>query len=317
MADGTIPSRPNPFRVDGPALISFSGGRTSAYLLSRVLDAGLQPDVHVIFCNTGKEDDRTLDFVRACGEGWGVPIRWLEYRRRYLPIYKSPDVAETARKLREHFGLTFEEANGRTEPGFVEVTYETAARTGDKPSATHPFTNLVCMSGVPNATTRLCTTEMKIRVMKKFMLAQGYEEWTNVVGIRADEPIRVARMRKPPPERWENAVPLADAGVTLDDVLSFWAGQPFDLQLPNDPELGTYEGNCDLCHLKSDAKKVRVARERPEALRWWFEVEHASGSRFRPRMPYREVRRLAVLNSVGVALPDNLSTDLGDCICHE
>ena len=324
----------DPFLIEGPALISLSGGRTSADMLRRILDRGLQSDVHVLFCNTGKEDDRTLDFVHEIGRHWSVGVRWLQYRRRYLPQYRSAEVAETARKIREAFGLTFAEKPVKAEPvvklamesldieepapvddpGFVEVTYETAARTGDKPSAEHPFTNLVCMSGVPNATTRLCTTEMKIRVMKKFMLAQGYEAWTNVVGIRADEPRRVARMRVKPPERWENAVPLADAGVTVHDVLAYWRTAPFDLQLVNDPELGTYEGNCDQCMLKSDDKKVRLARERPESLDFWEKVEEASGSTFRPRMPYREVRRLAMLNAVPAC---DVETDLGDCICHD
>lgn len=309
-------SRSDPFFIEGPAVISFSGGRTSAYMLHWILERGLQPDVHVLFCNTGKEDDRTLDFVDECARRFDVRVRWLEYRRRYLPRYKSPAVAATAWRIRDAFGLSFEEADGREEAGFVEVTYDTAARTTDPPTSEHPFTNLLAMSGVPNATTRLCTTELKIRVMKKFMLAQGYEAWTNVVGIRTDEPVRVARMRVSPPERWENAVPLADAGVTLEGVLDFWRTMPFNLRLKHDAELGTYQGNCDLCHLKSDGKKVRTAQEVPKSTNWWERVEEVSGSLFRPRLPYKEVRRLAVVGSRPSAEVDAL-TDLGDCVCHE
>jgi hypothetical protein len=50
------PSRLDPFRLDGPALVSFSGGRTSAYMLRRILDANggrLPADVHAVFANTG------------------------------------------------------------------------------------------------------------------------------------------------------------------------------------------------------------------------------------------------------------------------
>ena len=46
----------NPYLIHGPALISFSGGRTSGYMLKKILDAhsGLLPDdVHVTFANTG------------------------------------------------------------------------------------------------------------------------------------------------------------------------------------------------------------------------------------------------------------------------
>lgn len=315
----------DPFFIEGPALISFSGGRTSAYMLAKILDRArldglapgqLWPDVHVLFCNTGKEDDRTLDFVDACSRRWSVPIRWLEYRRRYLPKYKSADVAEAARRLRETFGLHFEELpEGVTEPGFVEVDYASAARTNDPPSAEHPFTNLVCMSGVPNAATRLCSTEMKTRVMKKFMLTRDYADWVNVVGIRSDEPTRVRRMRVKPPERWENAVPLADAGVSELDVLTFWREQPFDLRLPHDSEMGTYEGNCDLCMLKRTDKKVRIARERPSTIGWWERIEEASGSTFRPAIPYREVHRLAVVGADRQQLTPE--EDLQGCMCTD
>ena len=72
----------DPFKIEGPALISFSGGRTSGYMLWRILQAHggtLPDDVKVTFANTGKEMPQTLDFVRDCGERWGVNILWLEY----------------------------------------------------------------------------------------------------------------------------------------------------------------------------------------------------------------------------------------------
>ena len=70
------------FKTSGPTCISFSGGRTSAYLLWRVLQAHggtLPDDAQVLFCNTGKEEEATLRFVRECGERWNVQIVWLEY----------------------------------------------------------------------------------------------------------------------------------------------------------------------------------------------------------------------------------------------
>jgi 3'-phosphoadenosine 5'-phosphosulfate sulfotransferase (PAPS reductase)/FAD synthetase len=72
---------PVPYLIDGPALISFSGGRTSAYLLRQALDAhggSLPADVIACFANTGKEMPQTLDFVRDCSERWDVEIVWLE-----------------------------------------------------------------------------------------------------------------------------------------------------------------------------------------------------------------------------------------------
>lgn len=75
----------DPFKIEGPALISFSGGRTSGYMLWRILQAhgGTLPhDVHVCFANTGKEREETLRFVHECATRWGVRVRWLEHRSR-------------------------------------------------------------------------------------------------------------------------------------------------------------------------------------------------------------------------------------------
>lgn len=73
----------SPYQIAGPALISFSGGRTSGYMLRKILEAHggrLPADVVVGFANTGKERRETLDFVRDCGEHWDVPVVWLEWR---------------------------------------------------------------------------------------------------------------------------------------------------------------------------------------------------------------------------------------------
>jgi 3'-phosphoadenosine 5'-phosphosulfate sulfotransferase (PAPS reductase)/FAD synthetase len=70
------------FLINEPTVISFSGGRTSAYMLWRVLQSngGLPEDAIVCFANTGKEDEATLEFVRDCEKNWNCEIHWLEYR---------------------------------------------------------------------------------------------------------------------------------------------------------------------------------------------------------------------------------------------
>ena len=51
---------------DGNVQISFSGGRTSAYMLHEIIKAnnGLPSRAVVAFQNTGKEMPQTLDFVQ-------------------------------------------------------------------------------------------------------------------------------------------------------------------------------------------------------------------------------------------------------------
>lgn len=71
----------DPFNISGQTCVLVSGGRTSAYLLRRTLDSnnGLPDETVVVFCNTGKEEEASLRFVRDIGQKWDVPIVWLEY----------------------------------------------------------------------------------------------------------------------------------------------------------------------------------------------------------------------------------------------
>lgn len=219
--------------------ISFSGGRTSAYMLRRMMDNGqIGPDTHVLFANTGREREETLRFVRDVSERWNVRVVWLEY--------------------------TVEA------PGYRVVDFATASRGGE------PFEALVVKRKMlPNPVMRFCTQELKIRPMREYMKAAGYDHWTNYVGIRADEPRRVARLRAPTRGRFDVTMPLADIGVTLADVDAFWAKQPFDLALQ------PHEGNCDLCFLKRLDSRVAIAKARPDLAAWWHRIEAERGATFR------------------------------------
>jgi 3'-phosphoadenosine 5'-phosphosulfate sulfotransferase (PAPS reductase)/FAD synthetase len=209
----------SPFLLDGPACISFSGGRTSAYMLWLVLDAngGLPDDASVIFANTGREAEVTLQFVAEVARRWAVPIRWAEYR----PGFK-----------------------------FAEVDLATASRAGE------PFEALIRDKGLylPNPVQRFCTAELKIKTAERMLRADGWTEWDSLLGMRADEPSRVAKIRAMPIIKdspgVERRVPLAEASITKADVRDFWATQPFDLGLPIDFDGTTIDGNCDGCFLK-------------------------------------------------------------------
>jgi len=254
----------NPYHIHGPALISFSGGRTSAYMLYQILQAHggtLPDDVHVCFANTGKEREETLRFVHECATRWNVRVRWLEWRTR---------------RTKDDDGnvIPFDQR-------YEEVGFNSASRDGK------PFADLIAVKGyTPNAVTRFCTSELKVRVMKWFMQAQGYEHWTNIVGLRHDEKHRVDKSRAPNKERWTTALPLDDAKVTSRMVRAFWAAQDFDLQLL------PFEGNCDACFLKARPKLWEIERTVPGTLQWWSDIENSIGKgRFVTEYSYAELIR--------------------------
>ncbi|MBR8507404.1 MULTISPECIES: hypothetical protein [Burkholderia cepacia complex] len=76
----------NPYFLDGPSQFGFSGGRSSAYMLEKTVEAhgGTLPGyVFVTFHNTGKERPETLEFVRDVGSYLGVHVYWTEFTGVY------------------------------------------------------------------------------------------------------------------------------------------------------------------------------------------------------------------------------------------
>lgn len=249
---------------EGNVQISFSGGRTSAYMLYQILavNGRIDPNrVQVVFCNTGREMPATLDFVRECGDRWGVNIVWIERRDHENPRQR-----------------------------FETVSHSSASRNGE------PFEALIRRRKyLPNQQSRFCTSELKVRPAKEYLVSLGWDNWQSAIGIRADEQRRINR--NPTKERWQRWYPLADAKVTRHDVVDFWRGQPFDLGL-GVVNGNSALGNCDGCFLKSEAHQAMLARDFPERHVWWEEMEQLAGSltsnpngaRFRASYTKKELR---------------------------
>ena len=250
----------NPYKITEPTCISFSGGRTSAYMLYKVLEANdmkLPEEAIVCFANTGKEDEATLKFVNDCAVNWNVPIVWLEYRNA-------------------------EETKDR----WTQVTYETASRNGE------PFEELIRKRNyLPNPVSRFCTVELKVRTIHRYLKARNWTEWSSMLGIRADEQRRLAKIGQQDYGKHEEKIaPLGRLGVTKETVGDFWRSQPFDLGLPNMNGV-TMHGNCDLCFLKGGAQVLSLIQEKPERAVWWAKMEalalasKPSGAVFRSDRP--------------------------------
>ena len=239
----------NPYKIEGPALISFSGGRSSAYMLYHIIQAHggtLPKDVHVVFANTGLEVKETYDFIQECASRWNIEIIWLEW----IPTEDRKDIK------------------------FKIVSHNEAARNGE------PLKQLIQKRQyLPNPTQRICTYELKVKTMRRYMKSLYPESnkndgWYNVVGLRGDEMRRVFSVKNTAHElgQMESLCPMADAKVSKYDVAKFWSENDFDLNLEN-VNGSTPLGNCSLCFLKGYPTLIGIMRKHPELAKPWIEME--------------------------------------------
>ena len=117
-------------------------------------------------------------------------------------------------------------------------------------------------------------------------------EYISMIGLRSDEQLRVYRVsnRESNPqtnagyEREHPYMPLADMGITRDDVNRFWKNQDWDLELPENGPLS----NCVYCFLKGSRNLTEVHRlmQQPDSgsipgtpsdLGWWQDMERRYG----------------------------------------
>lgn len=238
---------------NGNTLISFSGGRTSGYMLHQILEAnqGLPDKAKVVFANTGREMPETLDFVQECADRWNVQITWLEYTR----------------------------INNRV--NYKVVNHNNAARNGE------PLEELfLSRSYLPNVVSRFCTAEAKVRTIKRYLVTElKWKKWFSCIGIRADEARRIKTESK---DRWTFWYPLYEDNITKKEIMEFWNKQPFNLNLVG-PNGVTPKGNCDGCFLKSEATLAMMWREHPERMQWWADMEDKIGSSFHKKRTFKEI----------------------------
>lgn len=221
-----------------PLLVSFSGGRTSAFM-ARYLQlrwAGKR-DLYYVFANTGKEREETLRFVNECDRAWNLGVVWIEAF------------------------VTHEAGIGNS---FKIVDFNTASRNGE------PFEEMIKKHGIPNRPFPHCTKELKTVPIHKYMKSLNIGKWETAIGIRYDEMHRINREKA---KRDAYVYPLADESrMTSLDIRTFWDKQQFDLGLKD------YEGNCDMCWKKSKRKLLTMITENPQMIEWWSDMEIKYGN---------------------------------------
>lgn len=200
--------------------ISFSGGETSAYMTRRLLEANDYDEVAVVFANTGQENEATLEFVNNCDLHFGFNTTWIE--AVIHDGYKSP----TARV----------------------VDFKSASRNGE------PFEAAIRKYGIPNQKFKDCTRNLKLNPLTAYLESIGWGKGTydTAIGIRVDE---IDRMSSQQQQRRIIYPLISQWPTTKPQVNTFWAAQPFRLQLRG------YQGNCKWCWKKSDRKHFTLIDE--------------------------------------------------------
>ena len=268
-------------------IVSFSGGRTSAYLCKIMIETFGRDNVDFIYMDTGAEHQKTYDFIRNVNREFGLDLVC----------------------LRGDF----------TRPLGAGVGYSIVDIDSLKPDLL-PFTSMISKYGVPYIGGMFCTDRMKLKPFKKYCDhtygKKNYETW---LGIRFDEPSRIWGDNKKKGLSAFNQLSLSGmskyemsdmysaiysglasvddfdisdlakqlcskrllilandrlfnmAGISdfdKQDVLNYWSKIPFDL------DLDEWSGNCEFCPKKSNLKLAASQRDSPESYVNFVEMLH-------------------------------------------
>jgi len=237
--------------TEKPLIIQFSGGRTSAFMAKFLFEHFPEREKHVLFQNTGKEHEGTLEFILECDRRWDLRVVWLE-----------AVVSHDQRKSSRH----------------KVVDFESASRNGE------PYEEVIKKYGLANMVYSHCTRELKIRVGESYIKNElGLKDYEIAIGIRSDEQHRINRLKA---IEYKTIYPLVDIiQVNKKFIKNWWADQDFDLKVPH------YLGNCDMCFKKSIKHLVSIVREQPERAEWWEAMQNKYALTGRTTLDERRIFR--------------------------
>lgn len=187
-----IPSAPRVVEKKTIVAVSFSGGRTSAYLVHCMEQRRLSgEDVRYLFMDTGAEHPETYKFIRNVVKHWKIDLICLR-------VVVNPVLGK---------------ANSYRQISIDEIGPDL-----------QPWRDVCSKYGTPYVHGAFCTRTMKLEPFERYCKDQ-FEDFETWLGIRADEPLRLK-----PREGIHYLAEVCD--FDKQDVIDWWKKQPFDLGIP-------------------------------------------------------------------------------------
>jgi len=179
--------------IDDNIFVSFSGGKTSAYMCKWIQDNHKENNLTFVFANTGQEHPKTYEFIRNVVDYFEIDLKIVE--------------AKVTDKGTKH----------------TVVTLDSLCTDGSL------FEDVVKKYGIPNQGYPHCTRELKLQPMKSYVNSLlGRNNYTTAIGIRADE---IDRMNSNY-EKLKYYYPLVKQQITKLDINNYWEAMPFTLEIP-------------------------------------------------------------------------------------
>lgn len=172
-----------------------SAGYSSMLMAIKMKEWYPNDNIIYLFANTGREDERSLEFLKECSEHYGLDI-----------IYLEPVLNKTRGKGTE----------------YKVVNYNDLDVTGC-------FFELgISIYGIPSVANKWCNRELKYVPMTKYCNdIFGKDNWCVALGIRIDEMDRFSENYK------TNNIfyPLVENKIDSRERNKFWSNQPIKLKI--------------------------------------------------------------------------------------
>jgi hypothetical protein len=224
-------------------VVSFSGGRTSAYMVYLMEKKRKNEgwEVEYVFCDTGAEHPKTYEFVKNVVKHFNINLTCLK-----AVIPKENGVGPTFSVI-----------------GIDSIGWDLSV-----------MKDMVTKYGNFTVSRPKCTDRLKTIILDKWRKkTYGKGTYYTWLGMRIDEPRRLKFIndnhdlftkKNSNPQKIRYLAEICEN--TKQDVIDWWSTQPFDL------EIEEHLGNCVFCVKKSDIKIARAARDEPQLFNEWNEV---------------------------------------------